>query len=43
MLYLYSLTITIASSDNNVILTISYYASLNKIDKLIYIYKIKKY
>ena len=30
------------NNDNNIILTIFYYINLNKIERLIYIYKIKK-
>ena len=32
----------IASNDNNIILIISYYISLNEVSRLIYIYKIRK-
>ena len=42
MLYPHSLAMATASSDNDIMLTISYYINLNKTNRLVYIYKIRK-
>ena len=38
----YGLAMAIASSDDDVVLVISYYADLDEVGRLVYIYKIKK-